>query len=304
MIGSGNLTAGDWLIWSNCLWFKDFPLKSQMRDIPTRNLPEGEFNFDKDFETSLKAFVQSLMPSKMKYTDVLDVNLDDYYYSDIDIIIISSIPGRHKDDSLDKYGHRRVAWAINKLYKTLPPTPKRKYVLTYQTSSVGSYDEKFFKEVLSSFVPGYMSLDELKNDKKSSKKSAIFSSGTTENPSSRIRVVFPAKDYVENSQEGPQYSNCLILNPESYYKESFPKDIFYQFQCPEDYAFHEGIIPHLKVFVVCDESGDIEDDTIIYFGSHNFSPSAWGRFEKDYSQLSISNSELGVLLPPIKGKFL
>jgi hypothetical protein len=28
VIGSGNLTIGDWTAWSNCLWFKDLPLKT------------------------------------------------------------------------------------------------------------------------------------------------------------------------------------------------------------------------------------------------------------------------------------
>ncbi len=300
MVGSGNLTAGDWIIWSNCLWFKDFPKKSEMASIPEKKkVNSGEFDFDKDFEDTLKNFLGTLMPNRLKYTELLDVNIDDYYISDIDIVLIPSVPGRHKDQDFDKYGHRRVGAIINKLYPSVAPTKKKKYFLTYQSSSIGALDEKFFREILSSFIPGYMSLDDLKNEKKLSKKASGIPSD--DSATKRVRLIFPSKDYVENCTEGAQYSGCLILAPDTYNKDSFPKDIFHQFQAPEHYAFHEGIIPHLKVWVVTDESGEIDDDSIIYFGSHNLSPSAWGRYEKDFSQLSISNSELGVLLPPMKG---
>jgi tyrosyl-DNA phosphodiesterase 1 len=303
VIGSGNLTGGDWIIWSNCLWYKDFPKKSSIKDIPKKK-KTGEFDFDQDFEDTLKSFIQSLMPNKARYTDILDLNLDDYYYSGIDIVMIPSIPGRHKDEALDKYGHRKVAYAIKKLFANAAPKTKRRYVLTYQTSSVGNLDEKFLREILSSFIPNYLTLDDLRNEKKVVKKKSgdiSFSSGVPDTAAKRTRMIFPTKDYVENCNEGPQYSNCLILNPDTYNKDSFCKEILHKFSAPEDYAFHEGIIPHLKVFVVCDESGEIDDDSLIYFGSHNFSPSAWGKFEKEYSQLSISNTELGVLLPPMKG---
>lgn len=50
-----------------------------------------------------------------------------------------------------------------------------------------------------------MSLDELKAEKKYSKKSSKdsieFASGDL--PSSRVRMIFPTKDYVENCTDGP-----------------------------------------------------------------------------------------------------
>lgn len=36
-------------------------------------------------------------------------------------------------------------------------------------------------------------------------------------------------------------------------------------------------------------------------GSHNLSLAAWGRLEKNGTQLFIANTELGVLYPPGKG---
>jgi len=97
VVGSGNLTAGDWIIWSNCLWFKDFPKKSTLT-TPLESKPNPLFDFDKDFEVTLKEYIQSLMPNRTKYTDILELNLDDYYYSGIDIVLIPSLPGRFKEE--------------------------------------------------------------------------------------------------------------------------------------------------------------------------------------------------------------
>lgn len=45
----------------------------------------------------------------------------------------------------------------------------------------------------------------------------------------------------------------------------------------------------------------ITDDTVLYFGSHNFSAGAWGNLEKDGAQIAIANWEIGVVFPPEKG---
>jgi tyrosyl-DNA phosphodiesterase-1 len=45
----------------------------------------------------------------------------------------------------------------------------------------------------------------------------------------------------------------------------------------------------------------IEDDSMLYFGSHNFSAAAWGNLEKKGTQISIANWELGVVFPPAPG---
>lgn len=46
---------------------------------------------------------------------------------------------------------------------------------------------------------------------------------------------------------------------------------------------------------------EINDDTYLYFGSHNLSGGAWGNVEKDNAQLSIANWEIGVVFPPQEG---
>ena len=300
------------MIWSNCLWYQDFPKKSETKTSPNNiNEDNKDFDFDKDFKETLTDFISRLMPNNLIYKDVIGINLEDYHFSDIDIVLIPSIPGRHKSPYIDKFGHRRVASILKKLGSHIDGKTK-KFTLTYQTTSVGSLDEKFLGEIMSSFIPNFLNIDELSNmgNKKSVKKdlkqtTLLGVSQKTEivenDILSRVRMIYPTRDYVNNCSEGPEASSCLVLGANIYQKDSFPKQILHQFECPEDYAYHEGLIPHIKVFIVTEENNSINDDTIIYFGSHNFSAAAWGKYEKDCSQISISNVELGVLMPPMKG---
>ena len=56
---------------------------------------------------------------------------------------------------------------------------------------------------------------------------------------------------------------------------------------------------HAKIMVVNDgPKNEVGDSSMLYFGSHNLSPSAWGNQEKGDTQLSIANWELGVVFPP------
>ena len=48
------------------------------------------------------------------------------------------------------------------------------------------------------------------------------------------------------------------------------------------------------------KDNEISDDSLLYFGSHNFSPSAWGNQEKKDTQLHTANWELGIVFPPGK----
>ena len=50
--------------------------------------------------------------------------------------------------------------------------------------------------------------------------------------------------------------------------------------------------------MINEKDNQISDNSMLYFGSHNFSPSAWGNIEKKDTQISIANWELGIVFPP------
>lgn len=50
-----------------------------------------------------------------------------------------------------------------------------------------------------------------------------------------------------------------------------------------------------------DKENEIDDDTCLYFGSHNLSAGAWGNIEKNGTQIGIANWELGIMFGPESG---
>jgi tyrosyl-DNA phosphodiesterase-1 len=171
----------------------------------------------------------------------------------------------------------------------------------YQTTSIGNVTPEWIKEMLSSISPGSFSLEELK-PKKGLQKSKTAGAGDLFNDvTEQLNIIYPTKDYIMNESPGPEFGGCLLLSSQNHEKTTFPKRSFCKYEGRDDYSFFQGVIPHLKVMILCNPDYSIDDDTLIYFGSHNLSPAAWGKYEKDCSQINIYNTELGVLMPPMKG---
>ena len=297
VIGSGNLGIPHWTDYSNCLWFRDFPLKSlaEMNGTQENSDEPNEFDFDADFEETLEHFIVRILPESVNYSELLGFSLNDYYIKDVDIVLIPSIPGRHHGKYFDKYGHRRIASVLKRTLESSKEVYTRKHVITYQTTSMSSLDENFLSHFLSSILPDFSTIEGLKVLQGLEEENDI----KREHVRDRLRLIYPTKRHIDNCKDSKNISKPLMLNNELY--EKLPRDIFYQFEPPSEDSIHSGLIPHLKVFIITDESGKIDDNTIIYFGSHNLSPGAWGRYDKEYSQIIIGNTELGVLLPPKKG---
>lgn len=304
MISSANLTTWDWSIWSNCIWFKDFPKKTPKNTLnPPKGLIRNGLDFNHDFRMTLASFVQSLMPIKIQYPELIGIDIDDYLISGIDIILIPSVPGKYSGKEFERYGHSKIGAMVRKFYPCEPNNPNnyllpKKHQVTYQTSSVGNFSEDLFRELLSSFLPNYLSLDQLKEE--AGQGDIIYDS--VNKPSKRVKVIYPTKEYVESCIAGQENAICLVLPRKDYNRPAFTKNVFYQFKAPDHYVHHEGILPHLKVCVMTGDDGEITDDCWIYFGSHNFSASAWGRYENQYQKFSIFNTELGIFIPPEKGR--
>lgn len=66
----------------------------------------------KDFKETLSWFLDTLIPKDFEKSQ-LQINLDDYDYSGVDVILIPSIPGSYPDDG--KYGLSKVRHVLKKL---------------------------------------------------------------------------------------------------------------------------------------------------------------------------------------------
>lgn len=113
-----------------------------------------------------------------------------------------------------------------------------------------------------------------------------------------LRVVFPSKKYIEESSLHESFAACLHLSKRNYEKPSFLKGVIHDFVPNKSYKFHEGLFPHNKVILVVNNDYSVDDDTLIYIGSHNISTSAWGRLVMGGSQYHGVNTEMGVVFPP------
>lgn len=78
---------------------------------------------------------------------------------------------------------------------------------------------------------------------------------------------------------------CLFLNEMHYDSFKFKQNILKKFELNEKLDKKLMIIPHYKIFIVSHHNNTskllIDDDTMIYIGSHNFTKSAWGNIAKD-----------------------
>jgi tyrosyl-DNA phosphodiesterase-1 len=72
-------------------------------------------------------------------------------------------------------------------------------------------------------------------------------------------------------------------------KERYPRELFHH--CCSAYGRHQAL--HSKVIAAM---LDNDRSSWWYIGSHNFTPSAWGKFVKEKSAVMIANYELGVII--------
>jgi len=111
--------------------------------------------------------------------------------------------------------------------------------------------------------------------------------------------MFPTEEHVEDSHLGVSNAASIILPAKNWDDtKDFPKTSFCKQQAANQKL--EGNLYHAKYLVASrkEDGHVIDDDTLLYFGSHNFSAAAWGNMEKKNTQISIANWELGVVFGP------
>jgi tyrosyl-DNA phosphodiesterase 1 len=207
------------------------------------------------FKSALSSFLHDSLPAKYSISQELGINLDDYDFSPATVDIITSVPGRHKVPS--KYGLSGFSQTI---------TTQHSHFL-YQCSSIGSLSSKILKDFAKTF---------------------------TKNESAKLDLVFPSHRNVTESHLAENGAGVFFLRESDYSKSDFPKSSLCNIESPFAFPQIAGHLSHSKV-MIAHNNYEIDDDTVIYIGSHNFSSAAWGRYEKADSQLFIRNYELGVV---------
>ena len=247
------------------LTLEDWTLLSQviwLQDFPLAKIEKSQL-MKQEFYIQLNDFLEHCYPES--YSPL--INIDNYDYSSAAIDLIVSITGRFTGNSISKYGIGRMKEIMKETkYATNP-------ILTYQTSCFSAMKTDYLKDLYSSWA--------------SKSLSGFFK---------YLEIQYPTTTYIEESVLGPEAGYCIILSKKVFDNNEFPRDCLYKVT-PLD--LYEGYLFHAKVGILAVDH-KIDDNSVIYIGSHNISSSAWGKMEKKKTQLCISNYELGVIFKPQK----
>jgi tyrosyl-DNA phosphodiesterase 1 len=155
VVGSGNLSVGDWTVWSNCLWYKDFAQMTYAKAMELNQETDDDRKMPQktivnSFSDYLNDFIQKLFPKGVDNLKKFGgIALGDFDFDvPIDPILLSSLPGRHY---IDGSGDQKpvLDYGLERLKKIMISNPPSKKVLptdmriVYQTSSVGQLSSAF-----------------------------------------------------------------------------------------------------------------------------------------------------------------
>lgn len=200
----------------------------------------------------------------------------------------------HRDRSkpphsgLDVHGLALVRLLLHR-HPTQAPYELEQTSFQYASSSLGTLDLRLLFDLAYAFVPGFCY--ELRH----------LSDELAERLRRMFRVVYPSEQHISESVLGPENANCLFLDPARYRSKKFERSVLCKFETSHSLKGRPKLIPHLKAAIVSNDRGKVNDDTIIYVGSHNMTKAAWGRFTALGERVFVSNYELGVILPPAPG---
>ena len=272
IVPSANLTDGDWYYWGQIIWFQDFPL---IKENDKNEKEEKEPQKSKDFRDYLKTFMNTFMPHTYegkKFWLDLGINFDEYDFSNASVDLVASANGRFiGNEEKNLFGVGRLNSLMKNKYFTLEKNDN----LLVQCSSFGTSKQKnFFINLYKGFnLNNYDNLHETNN----------------------IDIFYPTENYIHNCEKGEELSSCLFFNRETY---KIYKDKLHEIVLKDKFKDRETVF-HSKIFITGKKNDKgkfiLNNNSLIYIGSHNFSASAWGNYEKNESQVSIANYELGVI---------
>ena len=212
--------------------------------------------------------------------------------------MIASVPGRWVGSAMMNYGHTSVRHALAGM--TFPGVFKRAPVVC-QFTSVGATTEKWMGEMARSFGAGATETDDA-NDWP----------GGPSLGDGELRLVWPTMGEVRGSNLGYVTGGSIPGATDKISREHVRRRLH---RWRGDVGATRGtkpldhppastdptgrgrVMPHVKTFARYAPNAP-HDLAWVIVGSHNLSGAAWGRLEKNETQIAILSYELGVLLSP------
>lgn len=301
VIHTANLRYGDIHCKAQAAYIHDFLLKPT--DPATGTAPSSSA-----FEDTLVTYVDSYRYRKPQRwqalpsgpSETLTECLRRYDFSTAQAVLIPSVPGHHKLDAAETFGHWKLRKSIAQHTTTPSPSAGRNSCpIVCQFSSMGSLSERFLRDL-------QVSMD--------TRLSRIRDASLQSNMPMRLQLVYPTVSEIRDSVEGYRGGGSvpgslknvrkLFLRP-LYRKWSSANSTTSTTSSPAAVTNHNPLckpnhVPHIKTYYQVSSTGDSMDWLVLT--SHNLSKAAWGEVQNSNRyggrRLFVRHWELGVMVSP------
>ncbi|CAG9462817.1 unnamed protein product [Pedinophyceae sp. YPF-701] len=253
------------------VWYQDFPPK----DPSART---GGQSGASEFETDLLAYLSRLGLPRGDWEDLQAV-VRAHDMSSARAKLVTSVPGYHTGAERQRWGHLALRRALEEL-KGLPEeavgTP-----LCMQASSMGSLSDVWLEREFGLTLR--------------SGKTATRPLGKPSHGMGPVgmRIIWPTVAEVQNSLEGWVAGASIPGSSRNVNRGHLVPRFCRYAGAPVGL---QRAMPHIKTYARHSEDG--RRIFWLFLGSHNISMAAWGKLEKNSTQLMVRSYEMGVLLAP------
>jgi tyrosyl-DNA phosphodiesterase-1 len=263
IVSTANLTL-DYDMRSNAVWMQDFP----RCDTPTAS------ELGRDFVDQLSRFLRQIGRCE-QWLALLPL----HNFDTVLVRLVISLPGTHRGAEMHRWGHLRMR-ALLRTHQPMPGSFLRPAVMA-QISSVGRLSDAWlYDQFLVSLMPPMP---------------RAWSRPTL---MERLSVVWPTIAFVHNCFHGYVMGGSLC-GARASFDHACIRNRFVKF-LPVNES-RRDITPHMKSYC-CYDSGIAADSSapmplaFYLMTSANLSKPAWGEMQKNETQFTIRNFEMGVLI--------
>ncbi|EGG16393.1 protein-tyrosine phosphatase 3 [Cavenderia fasciculata] len=223
-----------------------------------------------DFQISLKTLL-NCFKIETKFLDQFD-------FECAKAQLIISIPGFHNGATLNSYGHLKLRSVLTSYYNqkekdlNLKIDNFKRDVFS-QCSSLGNVNSGWNQHFL---------------------ESCRIPKNNLEDISKSLHILFPTVSWITSNHKRMQSASIIRFQDKSYDDKTFPRNSMTLIK--HRHPHRGNMLLHTKVNVGVTTIGKNKRYDWIYVGSHNLSPAAWGKIQKNQTQIQLSNYEIGVVL--------
>ncbi|EUB62828.1 Tyrosyl-DNA phosphodiesterase [Echinococcus granulosus] len=259
VIHTANQIQSDWFLRTQGIWIS--PKLSHGNG-------DSKTHFQADLLEYLRAYKGGSRASAQldHWTEVIQ----DHDFSCVKVWLIASVPGRHRSDKLETFGHLKLG-AVLKKHEV-----DRSWPIVGQFSSIGSLGAQPTQWLTTEW------------------SSSLAGCGARGIRLASHHVIYPSVNTVRESLEGYAAGGCLPYARAVAARQPWLRHFLHDWV-----GLHPGLsraAPHIKSYCRCSPDGR----RVAWFllTSANLSKAAWGCLQLKKTQLMIRSYELGVLFTP------